>query len=47
MPSQTYINLAHDPHCLYVIVSLEGEEPTVRAFEIVDGNVTEEAIDVE
>ena len=47
VPSQTDINLAHYPHWRYVIVSLEGEEPTVRAFEIVDGNVTEEAIDVE
>jgi proteasome lid subunit RPN8/RPN11 len=45
-PSQTDINLAHYPHWLYVIVSLEGE-PDVRAWRIEDGRVEEEDVVVE
>lgn len=45
-PSQTDINLATYPHWTYLIVSLAGDEPTVRAWRIVDGDVEEEAIDV-
>ncbi len=45
-PSQTDINLAHYPHWTYLIVSLE-DEPTVRAWHMVDGRVSEEPIDVE
>jgi proteasome lid subunit RPN8/RPN11 len=45
-PSQTDINLAHYPHWLYLIVSLEGE-PEIRAWRIVDGRVEEEEISVE
>jgi len=45
-PSQTDINLAHYPHWTYLIVSLEGE-PTVRAWHMVDGRVSEEPVDVE
>lgn len=45
-PSQTDINLAFYPHWRYVIVSLDGD-PTVRAFRIEDGNVTEEDVVVE
>jgi len=45
-PSQTDINLAEYPDYLYLIVSLAGDEPTVRAWRIVDGQVEEEAIDV-
>ncbi|HEX6712533.1 MAG TPA: M67 family metallopeptidase [Thermoleophilaceae bacterium] len=44
-PSQTDINLAHYPHWLYVIVSLDGE-PGMRAWRIADGRVEEEAVDV-
>jgi len=45
-PSQTDINLAHYPHWTYLIVSLKGE-PTVRAWHMVDGRVSEEPVDVE
>jgi proteasome lid subunit RPN8/RPN11 len=44
-PSQTDINLAHYPHWLYLIVSLEGE-PNMRAWRIADGRVEEEPIAV-
>jgi proteasome lid subunit RPN8/RPN11 len=44
-PSQTDINLAHYPHWLYLIVSLENE-PLVKAWRIADGRVEEEPIDV-
>ena len=45
-PSQTDINLAEYPEYLYVIVSLAGE-PDVRAWQIADGKVTEEAVEIE
>ena len=44
-PSQTDINLAHYPHWLYLIVSLDGE-PEVRAWRIADGRVEEEELTV-
>ena len=46
-PSQTDINLAFYPDALYVIVGLEGEEPEVRAWRIVDGEVSEGLLEVE
>ena len=46
-PSQTDINLAHYPHWTYLIVSLAGEEPDVRAWRIEDGRVGEEELIVE
>ena len=46
-PSQTDINLAHYPHWIYLIVSLEGEEPSVRGWRIEDGKVDEEELVVE
>jgi proteasome lid subunit RPN8/RPN11 len=46
-PSQTDINLAQYPHWIYLIVSLEGEEPTVRGWRIEDGKVDEEELVVE
>jgi proteasome lid subunit RPN8/RPN11 len=39
-PSQTDINLAFHPDALYVIVGLNGSEPDVRAWRIVDGEVS-------
>jgi proteasome lid subunit RPN8/RPN11 len=45
-PSQTDINLAHYPHWLYLIVSLE-DEPVVKAWRIADGRVEEEPIELE
>jgi proteasome lid subunit RPN8/RPN11 len=46
-PSQTDINLAFYPDSLYVIVGLAGAEPDVRAWRIVDGQVSEAELLVE
>jgi [CysO sulfur-carrier protein]-S-L-cysteine hydrolase len=46
-PSQTDINLAHYPHWLYLIVSLQDDEPQVRAWRISDGRVEEEDVVVD
>jgi [CysO sulfur-carrier protein]-S-L-cysteine hydrolase len=46
-PSQTDINLAFYPEALYVIVGLKGNEPDVRAWRIVDGVVSEAALEVD
>jgi proteasome lid subunit RPN8/RPN11 len=47
-PSQTDINLAFYPEALYVIVGLaSGEEADVRAWRIVDGRVSEAALEVQ
>jgi proteasome lid subunit RPN8/RPN11 len=46
-PSQTDINLALYPHWAYLIVSLAGEQPAVRAWRIADGRVDEEEIVVQ
>jgi proteasome lid subunit RPN8/RPN11 len=46
-PSQTDINLAFYPDALYVIVGVAGAEPDVRAWRIVDGVVSEAALEVE
>jgi [CysO sulfur-carrier protein]-S-L-cysteine hydrolase len=45
-PSPTDVNLAMHPHALYVIVGLGGAEPEVRAWRIVDGHVSEAALEV-
>jgi proteasome lid subunit RPN8/RPN11 len=46
VPSQTDINLAFYPEALYVIVGVAHEEPDVRAFRIVDGEVSEQSLQV-
>jgi proteasome lid subunit RPN8/RPN11 len=47
-PSLTDVNLARWwPEPLWVIVGLSGPEPDVRAFRIVDGTVSEAALEVE
>src|SRR5215216_1323555 len=46
-PSQTDINLAFYPDALYVIVGVAGEEDDVRAWRIVDGQVSAAPLDVE
>jgi proteasome lid subunit RPN8/RPN11 len=46
-PSETDINLAQHPDALYIIVGLAGDEPEVRAWRIVDGAVSEAALEVE
>lgn len=46
-PSQTDVNLAFYPDALYVIVSLaERDNPSVRAFRIIDGQIEEESLEV-
>jgi len=48
VPSPTDVNLAKWwPDPLYVIVSLEHAEPDVRAWRIVDGAVSEAALEVD
>ena len=46
-PSPTDIRLAAWPDAYYVLVSLAEATPVVRAYRIVDGAVTEEAIGIE
>jgi proteasome lid subunit RPN8/RPN11 len=46
-PSQTDISLAFYPDALYIIVGVAGKEPEVRAFRIVDGEVSEAQLEVE
>jgi proteasome lid subunit RPN8/RPN11 len=45
-PSQTDINLAFYPEALYVIVGVQHEQPDVRAWRIVGGEVSEAALEV-
>ena len=47
-PSATDIGLAYYPQTVYIIVSLaREEEPVMRAFRIVDGQVVEDPLEVE
>ena len=46
-PSEQDINLATYPEYLYVIVSLEGGEPAIRAWRIEDGRVDEEELQLQ
>jgi len=46
VPSQTDINLAFYPEALYIIVGLAGQDPDVRAFRIVDGEVSPAELEV-
>ena len=45
-PSQTDINLAFYPDALYIIVGVAGEEDDVRAWRIVDRQVSEAELEV-
>jgi proteasome lid subunit RPN8/RPN11 len=45
-PSQTDINLAFYPDSLYIIVGLAGEQPDVRTYRIVDGQVEEVGLEI-
>lgn len=45
-PSQTDINLAFYPEVLYVIVGVAGVQAELRAFRIVDGEVSEQPLEV-
>jgi proteasome lid subunit RPN8/RPN11 len=48
-PSQTDVNFAANwPGMIWLIVSLENfEEPSVRAFEIVDGGISERPLSID
>lgn len=43
-PSPTDVAQAPDPSWHYVIVSLKREEPVLRSYRIVDGEVSEEGV---
>jgi proteasome lid subunit RPN8/RPN11 len=46
-PSQSDIRLAYDPEPRYVLVSLQQrDKPDVRAYRIMEGGVTEEAVEI-
>ena len=46
-PSRTDINLAQEPNAHYVLVSTRAEDETeFRSYRIVDGQVTEEPVEV-
>ena len=47
-PSPTDVQLAAYPDAIYVIVSLQDrEEPVIRAFDIVEGSITERTVYVD
>jgi [CysO sulfur-carrier protein]-S-L-cysteine hydrolase len=47
-PSRTDVELAFYPEAAYLIVSLQHpEQPAVRAFDIVDGRITERVVHVD
>ena len=47
VPSQTDVRRATWPDAYYIVVSLaDPESPSVRAFRIIEGNVSEEQIEV-
>ncbi len=45
-PSPTDVDQAPDPDWHYVIVSLRPPEPVLRSYRIVDGDVSEEPVDL-
>jgi proteasome lid subunit RPN8/RPN11 len=45
-PSPTDVAQAPDPGWHYVIVSLKREAPELRSYRIVDGEITEEAVEL-
>lgn len=46
-PSPTDIAQAPDPEWRYVIVSLKRDAPELRSYRIVDGDITEEPVEVD
>lgn len=46
-PSQTDVNLAFHPHAMYLIVGLAGDEPILRAYRIVDGQIESAELAIE
>lgn len=45
-PSEEDIRLAYDPSLLYVIISLQNAETSVRSFAIKEGKVSEEELQI-
>jgi proteasome lid subunit RPN8/RPN11 len=45
-PSATDVGLAFYPEAVYLICSLAGDEPVIRAWSIIDGSVTEVVLEV-
>jgi proteasome lid subunit RPN8/RPN11 len=45
-PSEEDIRLAYDPDILYLIVSLASEQPTVKAFQIQNGQSQEVVVNI-
>jgi proteasome lid subunit RPN8/RPN11 len=45
-PSRTDITLASEPDAHYVLVSTAADEPSLRSYRIVDGEVTEEPVTI-
>lgn len=45
-PSATDVDLAYYPDAFYLIVSLAGSKPDLRAFRIRDGKITETGIEI-
>src|SRR5881398_2390675 len=46
-PSRTDISLASEPAAHYVLVSTASDEPSLRSYRIVAGEVTEEPVTIE
>jgi [CysO sulfur-carrier protein]-S-L-cysteine hydrolase len=46
-PSRTDISLASEPDAHYVLVSTASDEPSLRSYRIVAGEVTEEPVTIE
>ena len=46
-PSDTDVRQAFEPHWLYVLVSLKHEEPSMRAYRIKDGQITEVGVEIQ
>ncbi len=46
-PSPTDINLAFYPDAVYLILGVKGEAPDIRAFRIVDGEVSVHPLEIE
>jgi [CysO sulfur-carrier protein]-S-L-cysteine hydrolase len=46
-PSPTDVELAFYPEAVYLIISLQDDEPVIRGFNIVDGKITERVLTVD
>jgi proteasome lid subunit RPN8/RPN11 len=46
-PSPTDVELATYPDAVYLICSLEDDEPVIRAFDIVRGKITERTLQID